>query len=43
MRLGEACGLRIGDLDFLHEGVIRVAHSYGGPLKERAIVSEPSP
>ena len=34
MRLGEACGLKIGDLDFLDEGVIRVAHSYGGPLKE---------
>lgn len=34
MRLGEVCGLRLSDLDFLHEGVIRVAHSYGGPLKE---------
>jgi len=34
LRLGEACGLRLGDLDFLGDGVIRVAHSYGGPLKE---------
>jgi len=34
MRLGEVCGLRLSDLDFLHEGVIRVARSYGGPLKE---------
>jgi integrase len=34
MRLGEVCGLRINDLDFLHEGIIRVAHSYDGPLKE---------
>jgi integrase len=34
LRLGEVCGLRMGDLEFLREGVIRVAHSYGGPLKE---------
>ena len=34
MRLGEVVGLRMGDLDFLADGVIRVAHSYGGPLKE---------
>jgi integrase len=34
LRPGEICGLRLGDLDFLREGVIRVAHSYGGPLKE---------
>jgi integrase len=34
MRLGEVCGLRMGDLDFLAEGNIRVARSYGGPLKE---------
>jgi integrase len=34
LRPGEVCGLRMGDLEFLHEGVIRVAHSYGGPLKE---------
>jgi integrase len=34
MRLGEVCGLRLSDLDFLHEGIIRVGHSYGGPLKE---------
>jgi integrase len=34
MRLGEACGLRLDDLEFIHEGVIRVARSYGGPLKE---------
>ena len=34
LRPGEVCGLRMGDLEFLEEGVIRVAHSYGGPLKE---------
>jgi integrase len=34
LRPGEVCGLRMGDLDFMKEGVIRVAHSYGGPLKE---------
>jgi integrase len=34
LRPGEVCGLRMGDLDFLKEGVIRVAHSYAGPLKE---------
>ena len=34
LRLGEACGLRLSDLEFLGEGVIRVARSYGGPLKE---------
>jgi integrase len=34
MRLGEVCGLRMGDVAFLGEGVIRVGHSYGGPLKE---------
>jgi integrase len=34
LRLGEVCGLRLSDLEFLHEGVIRVAHSYDGPLKE---------
>ena len=34
LRLGEVCGLRMGDLDFLRDGTIRVAHSYGGPLKE---------
>jgi integrase len=34
MRLGEVCGLRMGDLEILREGVIRVAHSYGGPLKD---------
>ena len=34
LRPGEVCGLRMGDLEFLSEGVIRVAHSYDGPLKE---------
>ena len=29
MRLGEVCGLRLGDLDFLHEGVIRVGNCQG--------------
>jgi integrase len=34
MRTGEAAGLRMSDLDFLHEGVIRVRFSWDGPLKE---------
>lgn len=34
LRTGELCGLRLSDLDFLHEGVIRVRFSYDGPLKE---------
>jgi integrase len=34
LRLGEVCGLRLSDLDFLAEGSIRVGHSYDGPLKE---------
>jgi integrase len=34
MRPGEVAGLRMSDLEFLDEGIIRVAHSYGGPLKE---------
>jgi len=34
MRPGEVAGLRMGDLAFISDGTIRVAHSYGGPLKE---------
>ena len=34
LRTGEIAGLRLSDLDFLHEGVIRVRFSYEGPLKE---------
>lgn len=34
LRTGELCGLRVGDLDYLAEGVIRVRFSYDGPLKE---------
>jgi hypothetical protein len=34
LRVGEIAGLRIGDLAWLGEGLIRVAHSYDGPLKE---------
>lgn len=34
MREGEIAGLRLGDLEWLAEGTIRVAHSYDGPLKE---------
>jgi integrase len=34
LRLGEVCGLRLSDLEFVREGAIRVGHSYGGPLKE---------
>ncbi len=34
VRLGEVCGLRMGDLEWLKDGTIRVGHSYDGPLKE---------
>jgi integrase len=34
LRTGEIAGLRMSDLDFLDEGVIRVRFSYDGPLKE---------
>jgi integrase len=34
MRPGEAAGVTMADFAWLHEGVIRVGHSYGGPLKE---------
>ena len=34
LRTGEAAGLRMSNLDFLHEGVIRVRFSWDGPLKE---------
>jgi integrase len=34
LRLGEVCRLRLSDLEFRKEGVIRVTRSYGGPLKE---------
>lgn len=34
MRLGEICGLRMGDTAWIGEGTIRVAHSYDGELKE---------
>ncbi len=34
MRPGEVAGLTMTDMAFLGEGVIRVGHSYAGPLKE---------
>jgi len=34
LRTGEAAGLRLGDLDDLQHGTVRVARSYVGPLKE---------
>jgi len=34
LRTGEAAGLRMSDLAFVDEGVIRVRFSYDGPLKE---------
>ncbi|HVZ36747.1 MAG TPA: site-specific integrase [Polyangiaceae bacterium] len=34
LRTGEIAGLRMADVDFLHEGVIRVRYSWDGPLKE---------
>jgi integrase len=34
LRTGEAAGLRMSDLGFLDEGILRVRFSYDGPLKE---------
>jgi integrase len=34
LRTGEAAGLRLSDMDFIGEGIIRVRFSYDGPLKE---------
>jgi integrase len=34
LRTGEVCGLRLSDLGFLAEGVIRARYSYNNPLKE---------
>jgi integrase len=34
LRMGEIAGLRMSDLDFIHEGVIRARFSWDGPLKE---------
>ena len=34
LRTGEACGLRMSDFEYLAEGVIRVRHSYDGPLRK---------
>lgn len=34
LRTGEAAGLTMGDMDWIGVGKIRVAHSWGGPLKE---------
>lgn len=34
MRLGEVCGLRLSDMEWMAEGKIRVRYSYAGPLKE---------
>ena len=34
LRTGEAAGLRMSDMAFIEEGIIRVRFSYDGPLKE---------
>jgi integrase len=34
LRTGEAAGLRMSDMAFLEDGIIRVRFSYDGPLKE---------
>lgn len=34
LRTGELAGLRMSDLDYLKDGLIRVRYSYDGPLKE---------
>ena len=34
LRTGEICGIRMSDFEYFSEGVIRVRHSYDGPLKE---------
>jgi len=41
MRVGEAAGLRMSDLDWLDEGTIRVRHSFFGELKESKNGSKP--
>lgn len=41
LRLGEICGLTMGDMEFLGEGTIRVSHSYDGELKESKKGSKP--
>jgi integrase len=34
LRMGEAAGLRMEDFAWMADGILRVAHSYDGPLKE---------
>ena|SRR5437762_9373229 len=41
MRVGEAAGLRMADLDWLGEGTIRVRFSFNGELKESKKGSKP--
>jgi len=41
LREGEAAGLRMSDLEFLHEGLIRVRFSFDGELKESKNGSKP--
>jgi hypothetical protein len=41
LREGEAAGLRMSDLEFLHEGLIRVRFSVDGELKESKNGSKP--
>jgi integrase len=41
LREGEAAGLRISDLDFLGEGLVRVRYSFDGELKESKDGSKP--
>jgi integrase len=41
LREGEAAGLRISDMDFLNEGLVRVRYSFDGELKESKDGSKP--
>jgi integrase len=41
LREGEAAGLRMSDLEWLDEGLIRVRYSFNGPLKESRDGSKP--
>jgi integrase len=41
LREGEAAGLRMSDLDFLGEGLVRVRYSFNGELKESKEGSKP--
>jgi len=40
LRTGQVAGLRMSDLEFLGEGLIRVRYSWGGPSRRTRTVAE---